>query len=108
MAGSASLVMRRWPRSWRSPATPNTRRRRPEMQRELPVGNGLEAAAGTARSVESGAPVRTDTAPGRREMNVAVLKTKAEQSLAEAFSGTAARLPGGAEVRKLRSEAMRR
>ncbi len=41
-------------------------------------------------------------------MNVAVLKTKAEQSLAEAFSGIAAELPGGAEVRKLRSEAMRR
>ena len=66
------------------------------MQRELPVGEGLVAAAGAARSVESEAHVRTDTAPGRREMNVAVLKTKAEQSLAEAFAGVAAELPGGA------------
>ena len=65
------------------------------MQRELPVGDGLVAAAGAARSMESEAHVRTDTAPGRREMNVAVLKTKAEQSLAEAFSGIAAELPGG-------------
>ena len=78
------------------------------MQHELPVGDGLVAASGAARSMESEAHVRTDTAPGRREMNVAVLKTKAEQSLAEAFSGIAAELPGGPEVRKVRTEAMRR
>ncbi len=39
-------------------------------------------------------------------MNVAVLKTKAEQALAEAFSGVAAELPGGAAVRKVRTEAI--
>ena len=66
------------------------------MQRELPVGDGLVAASGAARSMESEAHVRTDTAPGRREMNVAVLKTKAEQSLAEAFSGSRRRAAGRA------------
>jgi Fe-S cluster assembly protein SufD len=78
------------------------------MERELPAGEILEAAAGTARSADSGVSVRTDTAPGRREMNVAVLKTKAEQSLAEAFSDVAADLPGGAEVRNVRTDAIRR
>ena len=41
-------------------------------------------------------------------MNIAVLKTKAEQSLAEAFGSVAADLPGGAEVRKVRTDAIRR
>ena len=41
-------------------------------------------------------------------MNVAVLKTKAEQSLAEAFSDVAADLPGGAEVRNVRTDAIGR
>ena len=66
------------------------------MDRELPAGEGLVAAAGSARAAESGATLRTDTAPGRREMNIAVLKTKAEQSLAEGFASVAAELPGGA------------
>ena len=78
------------------------------MERELPARRGLEAAAGTARCRGSGATRATDTAPGRREMNVAVLKTKAEQSLAEAFRGVAAELPGGAEVRQVRTDAIRR
>ena len=39
-------------------------------------------------------------------MNVAVLKTKAEQALSEAFS--TAELPGSAEIRKLRLDAMGR
>jgi len=41
-------------------------------------------------------------------MNVAVLKTKAEQALSEAFSTAAADLPGGADIRKLRLDAMGR
>jgi len=41
-------------------------------------------------------------------MNIAVLKTKAEQSLAEAFGSLAVDLPGGAEVRKVRADALRR
>jgi Fe-S cluster assembly protein SufD len=41
-------------------------------------------------------------------MNVAVLKTKAEQVLSEAFSNAAAELPGSPEIRKLRLDAMGR
>lgn len=41
-------------------------------------------------------------------MNVAVLKTKAEQALSEAFSSAAASLPGGPEIRKLRLDAIGR
>jgi Fe-S cluster assembly protein SufD len=41
-------------------------------------------------------------------MNLAVLKTKAEQALSEAFSSAAAELPGGPEIRKLRLDAMGR
>jgi len=41
-------------------------------------------------------------------MNVAVLKTKAEQSLTETFAAIADKLPGGAAVRKLRSAAIGR
>ena len=49
-------------------------------------------------AAEGGAALRTDTAPGRREMNIAVLKTKAEQSLAEAFGSVAADLPEGSWI----------
>ena len=38
-------------------------------------------------------------------MNVAVLKTKAEQVLSEAFAATAAELPGSAAIRQLRLDA---
>ncbi len=41
-------------------------------------------------------------------MNVAVLKTKAEQVLSEAFAATAAELPGSAAIRQLRLDAMGR
>lgn len=82
------------------------------MERELPISEGLQASGGAARasqgSSESHAPVRSQTAPGRREMNVAVLKTKAEQALTEAFAGAKAELPGGPEVRKVRTEAIGR
>jgi Fe-S cluster assembly protein SufD len=39
-------------------------------------------------------------------MNVAVMKTKAEQALTEAFESVAARLPGSAAVKKRRAEAI--
>lgn len=41
-------------------------------------------------------------------MNVAVLKSKAEQALSEAFGAAAAELPGSAEIRQLRLDAMGR
>jgi len=41
-------------------------------------------------------------------MNVAVLKTKAEQALSESFASAAAALPGSAEIRRLRLDAMSR
>ncbi len=41
-------------------------------------------------------------------MNVAVLKTKTEQTLSEAFASAAAELPGGAEVRAVRVDAIGR
>jgi len=41
-------------------------------------------------------------------MNVAVLKTKTEQTLSEAFAAAAAELPGGADVRAVRLDAMGR
>ncbi|MEI9902017.1 MAG: Fe-S cluster assembly protein SufD [Hyphomicrobium sp.] len=41
-------------------------------------------------------------------MNVAVLKTKAEQALSEAFSTAAGELPGSSDIRKLRLDAMGR
>jgi Fe-S cluster assembly protein SufD len=41
-------------------------------------------------------------------MNVAVLKTKGEQALSEAFGAAAAKLPGGADIQKLRLDAMGR
>ena len=41
-------------------------------------------------------------------MNVAVLKTKAEQALSEAFSAAAAELPGSADIRTLRLDAIGR
>ena len=41
-------------------------------------------------------------------MNVAVLKTKAEQTLSEAFADRAAALPGSADIRELRANAIGR
>jgi len=82
------------------------------MERELLVGEGLQASDGATRaaqgSTDSRAPARIQTAPGRREMNVAVLKTKAEQALTEAFAGAKAELPGASEVRKVRADAIGR
>jgi Fe-S cluster assembly protein SufD len=78
------------------------------MEGEFTSGNGVQAAAGAARAAESRSPARKQLAPGGREMNVAVLKTKTEQALSEAFAGVAAELPGGEEARDLRTEAMGR
>jgi Fe-S cluster assembly protein SufD len=41
-------------------------------------------------------------------MNVAIMKTKAEQALSEAFDAAAAALPGGAAVRTARADAIGR
>jgi Fe-S cluster assembly protein SufD len=56
----------------------------------------------------AGASVRASEALGRREMNVAVLKTKAEQALTETFATIADKLPGGPAVLKRRNEAIGR
>mgnify|MGYP000989406553 FL=1 len=39
-------------------------------------------------------------------MNVALMKTKAEQALTEAFEASAAKLPGSAAVKARRAEAI--
>ncbi|MEI9900265.1 MAG: Fe-S cluster assembly protein SufD [Hyphomicrobium sp.] len=82
------------------------------MQRDVPMGEGLQAAGGALRAADGGGGAasqgRTDKAPGRREMNVAVLKTKAEQALSEMFAEAEAELPGSAAIRELRLEAMGR
>ncbi|WP_291006535.1 Fe-S cluster assembly protein SufD [Hyphomicrobium sp.] len=82
------------------------------MQRDATIADEMQAAAGMAQAVDGGAHATTTSptqhAPGRREMNVAVLKTKTEQGLSEAFGAAAAELPGGAEIRKLRLDAMGR
>jgi hypothetical protein len=72
------------------------------MEGKLPLGEGSETLAEMDRPAGTSAPARKEAAPGRREMNVAVLKTKAEQALTETFAAIADRLPGGAEVRKAR------
>jgi Fe-S cluster assembly protein SufD len=62
----------------------------------------------TERPAASGAAVRNDDALGRREVKVAVLKTKAEQGLSEAYAAMADELPGGDGVRDLRERAIGR
>jgi Fe-S cluster assembly protein SufD len=78
------------------------------MEGKLPIGVGSDEPVETERPVGTRAPARKDEALGRREMNVAVLKTKAEQGLSEAFAEVAERLPGGAEVRAARKRALQR
>ncbi len=70
----------------------------------LSAGDVREAAAKTERA--AGAHARASEALGRREMNVAVLKTKAEQALTETFASVAAKLPGGPAVLKAREDAI--
>jgi len=72
----------------------------------LSVGEVREAAPKTERAASAHA--RASEALGRREMNVAVLKTKAEQALTETFAMIADKLPGAPAVLKARKEAIGR
>jgi len=72
----------------------------------LPIGEDMQAAA--KAELPAGAHARVSEALGRREMNVAVLKTKAEQALTETFAAIADKLPGGAATLKHREEAIGR
>jgi len=76
------------------------------MEGKLQMGLGADGLAEAERP--TGTPVREDEAPGRREMNVAVLKTKAEQGLSEAYAEIADELPGGEGVRDVRERAIGR
>jgi Fe-S cluster assembly protein SufD len=78
------------------------------MEGKLPIGEDRQALAEADRPAEPRSPARKEAAPGRREMNVAVLKTKAEQALTETFAAIADRLPGRAGVRKMRERAIGR
>jgi len=77
------------------------------MEGKLPIGVGSDGLAEAERS-ESRAPAQNEQALGRREMNVAVLKTKAEQGLSEAYAEIADELPGGDGVRDVRERAIGR
>jgi Fe-S cluster assembly protein SufD len=72
---------------------------------KLSVGDVREAALKPERA---GAQGRASEALGRREMNVAVLKTKAEQALTETFADVADKLPGTPQVLKAREDAIGR
>ena len=78
------------------------------MEGKLPFGEGSAAAGRGGAAGRTGAPARKDDALGRREMNVAVLKTKAEQGLSEAYAEIADELPGGDGVRDVRERAIGR
>jgi Fe-S cluster assembly protein SufD len=78
------------------------------MEGKLPIGVGSDALDELSRPTESRAPARQDVALGRREMNVAVMKTKVEQALTENFAAVEDRLAGGADVREVRDAAIGR
>ncbi len=77
------------------------------MEGKLPIGVGSDGLAEAERP-EARAPAQNEQALGRREMNVAVLKTKAEQGLSEAYAAIADELPGGDGVRDVRERAIGR
>ncbi len=72
----------------------------------LSIGEEKQARPQTERT--AGAQARASEALGRREINVAVLKTKAEQGLTESFAAIADALPGGPAVKARRTEAIGR
>jgi len=78
------------------------------MEGKLPISEGSEGLAEAERPEGTRAPARKGEALGRRDMNVAVLKTKAEQALSERFAGVAEQLPGGADVLEVRRRALGR
>ena len=65
------------------------------MEAKLPIGGGSQALDEEDRPAGSRAPARQDVALGRREMNVAVMKTKVEQALTENFAAVEEKLPDG-------------
>lgn len=67
-----------------------------------------ETRAETERARPMTASARLAVAAEQRQSNVAALKTKAEQALAQTFETIADRLPGSAGVRELREEAIKR
>src|SRR6202011_1989199 len=79
---------------------------RVSIKATLPIGEDMQAA--TKVELPAGAHPRGSEALGRREMNVAVLKTKAEQALTETFVAIADKLPGGSAALKRREEAIGR
>lgn len=78
------------------------------MEGKLPIGVGSDALDELSRPTESRAPARNNVALGRREMNVAVMKTKVEQALTENFAAVEDQLPGGVDARKARDAAIGR
>ena len=49
-----------------------------------------------------------DTRIRRRDMNIAVMKTKAEQAISESFEAVAGKLPGSEAVEAMRAQAIGR
>ena len=78
------------------------------MSSKANISVGEEKQAHSKAERATGAHARASEALGRREMNVAVLKTKAEQALTETFAAIADKLPGGPAVLKRRKEAIGR
>lgn len=75
------------------------------IEKKLPVGAGTGGVAEAERPAAASARAPQD---GRRETNVAVMKTKAELALGEGYWEIADRLPGGASVRQVREDGLRR
>jgi Fe-S cluster assembly protein SufD len=78
------------------------------MEGKLPIGVGSDELVEAERPAGTRAPARHDQALGRRKMNVAVLKTKAEQGLSEGYAAIADELPGVDDVRDVRERAIGR
>jgi Fe-S cluster assembly protein SufD len=75
------------------------------IETKLPVGAG---AGNVTEAERPGSPEHNEDAPARREANVAVMKTKAELALNEAYAAIADQLPGGPGVRAVREDAIGR
>jgi Fe-S cluster assembly protein SufD len=76
------------------------------MEGKLILGEDRQGVAEVERP--AGAPARADAVRGTSKMNVAVIKTKAEQALSDAYAAIADALPGGDGVRDVRERAIGR
>jgi Fe-S cluster assembly protein SufD len=76
------------------------------MEGKLHLDENRQALAEAERP--AGGPAREGEALGRRAMDVAIVKTKAEQALSEAYAAIADELPGGDGVRDVRERAIGR